>query len=132
MVTPKLPALRAYQHLLPRPLGKKSPNDDDAIRGRVVFNANCATCHVNGSLTDNNAGVLHSPSETGMDPTYAARTTTKQYRTTPLRGLWLHPPYFHDGSAKTLEDVVNHYNTVRRLGLTDKQKKDLVDYLQTL
>ena len=34
------------------------------------------------------------------------RTPNKMYRTTPLRGLWQHPPYFHDGSAATLADVV--------------------------
>jgi cytochrome c peroxidase len=67
-----------------------------------------------------------------MDSTYAARTTQKQYRTTPLRGLWQHAPYFHDGSAKTLEDVVEHYAKVRSLQLTDGQKRDLVEYLKSL
>jgi cytochrome c peroxidase len=54
------------------------------------------------------------------------------YRTTPLRGLWQHPPYFHDGSAGTLPDVVEHYNRVRSLGLSDQQKHDLAEYLRTL
>ena len=45
-----------------------------------------------------------------MDPGYAARTATKKYRTTPLRGLWQHAPYFHDGSAPDLLAVVNHYD----------------------
>jgi cytochrome c peroxidase len=67
-----------------------------------------------------------------MDGAYAERTTTKAYRTTPLRGLQHHPPYFHDGSALTLEDVVVHYNDVRQLGLTPAQRADLVEYLKTL
>jgi cytochrome c peroxidase len=67
-----------------------------------------------------------------MDSAYAARTSQKQYRTTPLRALWQHAPYFHDGSAKTLQDVVEHYNKVRNLGLTRGQKRDLVQYLMTL
>jgi len=33
-----------------------------------------------------------------------------------LRGLWQHGPYFHDGSATTLEDVGRIYNTKRSLG----------------
>ena len=70
--------------------------------------------------------------ETGMDPAYARRTTTKRYRTTPLRALWQHPPYFHDGSAATLNDVVEHYNTIRRLNLTEEQKLDLVEFLKSL
>jgi cytochrome c peroxidase len=97
-----------------------------------VFDANCARCHIGGNLTDNNNGVLHAPSETGMDPAYAERTTTKKYRTTPLRGLAKHPPYFHDGSAKTLEDVVNHYVKVLNLQLTEKQRHDLEEYLKSL
>ena len=34
------------------------------------------------------------------------------YRTTPLRALWQHPPYFHDGSAADLPAVVNHYDSL--------------------
>lgn len=43
-----------------------------------------------------------------------------------------HPPYFHDGSAPTLDAVVNHYNTLLGLGLTGKQRADLVEYLKSL
>jgi cytochrome c peroxidase len=67
-----------------------------------------------------------------MDGAYAARTVNKAYRTTPLRGLWQHPPYFHDGSAATLADVVTHYNQARHLQLTARQQADLVEYLKTL
>ncbi len=75
---------------------------------------------------------LHAPSETGMDGAYATRTKSGKYRTTPLRGLWQHPPYFHDGSAKTLDDVVDHYNKERTLKLTEAEQKDLVQYLLSL
>ena len=133
LVTPKLAALRAYQHSLPIPPTPGASYDrGSANRGQVVFQANCASCHVSATLTDNNSGVLHAPAETGMDPAYAARTITKQYRTTPLRALWQHAPYFHDGSARTLRDVVDHYDRVRNLRLTGRQKKDLVEYLKSL
>ncbi len=133
MVTPKLPPLRAYQHSLPAPPTPGASYDRGAARrGKAIFDANCASCHMSDTLTDNNNGVLHRPSETGMDSTYAARTTQKQYRTTPLRALWQHAPYFHDGSAATLLDVVEHYNRVRGLGLTEQQKRDLVEYLKSL
>ena len=46
--------------------------------------------------------------------------------------LWQHAPYFHDGSAATLADVVAHYNRVRSLGLTIEQQRDLVEYLKSL
>jgi mono/diheme cytochrome c family protein len=133
MVTPKLAALRAYQHSLPAPRPHRRNYDvDDARRGKIVFDANCASCHVSGNLSDNNSGVLHSPSETGMDSAYAARTTEKRYRTTPLRGLWQHPPYFHEGSAKSLEAVIAHYERARNFTLTDEQRKDLLEYLKSL
>jgi len=75
---------------------------------------------------------LHDPAEVGTDAAYALRTATGQYRTTPLRGLLQHPPYFHDGSAPTLLDVVNHYDQQFGLNLTGAQKADLVEYLKSL
>jgi mono/diheme cytochrome c family protein len=133
MVTSKLPALRAYQHSLPAPPPPAGSVDAAAaVRGRTVFDRTCASCHVGGSGTDNNGGTLHPPADTGVDGAYAARTANKAYRTTPLRGLWQHAPYFHDGSAATLADVVAHYNRVRKLGLTADQQRDLVEYLKSL
>ena len=41
-----------------------------------------------------------------MDNAYALRTANKKYRTTPLRALWQHAPYFHDGSAKASPSVI--------------------------
>jgi cytochrome c5 len=133
LVTDKLPSLRAYQHSIPAPtIPADSIDAPAAERGRAVFEASCASCHVGGRGTDNNSGVLHDAAETGMNGDYAMRTANKKYRTTPLRGLRYHPPYFHDGSAKTLDAVVAHYDRVRKLGLTAAQKRDLVAYLRTL
>jgi cytochrome c peroxidase len=133
LVTPKLPALRAYQLSLLAP--EPPPNSFDvasAKRGHAVFAKNCMACHVGVDGTDNNGGKLHAPEETGMDGAYAARTNNKAYRTTPLRGLWQHPPYFHDGSAATLADVVAHYDRVRKLDLDAQHKQDLEAFLKSL
>jgi cytochrome c peroxidase len=54
------------------------------------------------------------------------------YRTTPLRALWQHAPYFHDGSAATLSDVVDRYDSSKNLQLTPQQKADLIEYLKSL
>ena len=133
LVTSKLPALRAYQHSLPAPAPPAGSFDAaGAQRGRMVFDRTCASCHVGGTGTDNNDGKLHAPEETGMDAAYAMRTANKAYRTTPLRGLWQHAPYFHNGSAATLADVVTHYNGARKLGLTAEQQRDLIEYLKSL
>jgi cytochrome c5 len=132
LVGPKLAALRAYQHSLtapPPPAG--SFDGTAAARGKVVFDRACSSCHVGTTGTDNNTGKLHSPAETGMDAAYAARTANKAYRTTPLRGLWQHAPYFHDGSAATLVAVVDHYDRVRTLKLTGPERQDLLEYLKS-
>lgn len=133
LVEPKLAALKAYQHSLQTPEAAEGSFDAKAAeRGKAVFAKSCVQCHVEVSGTDNNTGVLHDASETGMDPRYAMRTATKKYRTTPLRGLWQHAPYFHDGSAATLAEVVDHYDQVRKLQLTEVQRKDLVEFLKSL
>ena len=78
------------------------------------------------------APLLHDPASVGQDPAYALRTATGQYRTTPLRGLQQHAPYFHDGSAPTLAAVVDHYVKLFGLNLTPGQKADLIAYLKSL
>ena len=143
LVTPKLPALLQYQLSLqtpPPPAG--SFNRPAARRGADLFSgaAKCSSCHHPPTFTDVLSGpdpsvpFLHPPSEIPTDAAYAARSATKEWRTTPLRALWQHPPYFHDGSAATLLDVVNRYNDDPRfaLGLSEKEKADLVEFLKTL
>ena len=75
--------------------------------------------------------VVSEPEPNGS-PSYASRSATKQYRTAPLRGVWQHPPYFHNGSAPTLEAVVQTYNTRKSLGLSAADMCDLVEYLKSL
>jgi hypothetical protein len=133
LVKSKLPALRQYQFSLAAPAPPAGSFDPQAAaRGEQLFKgaALCSKCHAGPRYTDH--GRLHDPSETGMDAVHAQRSTTKKYRTTPLRALWQHAPYFHDGSAATLADVVDHYDRILGLGLSGAQKLDLVAFLQSL
>jgi hypothetical protein len=141
LVTPKLLPLLLYQLRLQTPEPpENSFNPQAAARGKRVFyrEAGCGTCHSGPTYTDvRRSGhrlrpFLHEPAEVGMDPTYANRSATGKYRTTPLRALWQHAPYFHDGSAPDLPAVVEHYDDHFRLNLTDAQKSDLVEFLKTL
>ena len=141
LVTPKLGALLDYQLSLRVPDPPDGSFDKEAAkRGKRLFRneAGCATCHQSPNFTDVLSGpsrtvpFLHDPAEVGTDPAYAARTATGKYRTTPLRGLWQHAPYFHDGSAPDLIAVVNHYNQLFALNLTAAQKADLVEFLKSL
>jgi len=132
LVKSKLPALKAYQHSLNKPAPPAGSFDAAAAkRGREVFTgaARCGSCHSGAALSDDKT---HAPAETGMEPTYAARSASKKYRTTPLRGLWQHPPYFHDGKAADLGAVVDHYTGALKLNLSAEQRKDLVEYLKSI
>jgi len=141
LVTPKLPALLAYQLSLPAPAPPAgSFNASAARRGERLFHgkAQCATCHIPPTYTDVLSGpdsstpFLHEAAEVGAEPVYATRTATGKYRTSPLRGIWQHPPYFHDGSAATLLAVVDHYDQHFKLNLSASQKADLVEFLKSL
>jgi len=56
------------------------------------------------------------------------------YRTAPLRGLMTHANggFYHDGRFADLAAVVEHYNQFFKLGLTDTEKHDLIEYLKSL
>ena len=140
IIGPLLPALQEYQLSLNAPAAPTGSFDAAAAaRGKLVFTGagQCSTCHTGLLLTDANIH-LHDPSEVVSEPepngapSYASRSATKMYRTAPLAGLWQHPPYFHNGTALTLEAVVETYNAKKGLNLTDQQKADLVEYLKSL
>jgi len=137
-VSGKLAALQAYQLSLPAPVAPAGSFDAAAAaRGEALFSGigNCASCHSGAQFTDANSR-LHSPADAVAEaagvPSYASRSATQQYRTAPLRGLWQHAPYFHNGSAATLKDVVGSYNARQRLGLNGDQVRDLAEYLKSL
>lgn len=110
--------------------------------------ARCVRCHTGFNFTDegyHNLGV-------GMDkpkPDLGRYEITKReedkgaFKTPTLRDIALTAPYFHDGSAKTLEEVVEFYNKggirnphlskeIVPLNLTAQEKADLVEFLQSL
>jgi mono/diheme cytochrome c family protein len=137
LVSAKLPALQAYQlSLAPPPPPAGSFDAAAAARGRALFNgaAQCSTCHSGPTFTDANLR-LHPPADSVAEPerpSYASRSATKMYRVSPLRGVWQHPPYFHDGSAPTPEAVVQRYNERRNLGLSPQDARDLAQFLRSL
>lgn len=137
LVTGKLAALQAYQLSLKAPAAPAGSYDAAAaVRGKLVFDGagKCASCHTGTLLTDANS-LLHPPSDSMAEPespSYASRSASKQYRTSPLKGAWQHAPYFHNGSAATLNDVVLTYNSKLALGLNSQQITDLTEYLKSL
>jgi cytochrome c peroxidase len=120
----------------------------------------CTTCHDSPNVGDHsvvaplNVGVSDESRRTPDLPlfTIQCNTTGQIIKTTDpgramvsgkcsdlgkfkgpvLRGLASRAPYFHNGSAATLLDAVNFYDTRFNLGLTDQDKADLVAFLQSL
>ncbi|MBI4188726.1 MAG: hypothetical protein HY529_05935 [Chloroflexi bacterium] len=136
MVTSKLAALHFYQLAIPAPKPAQGSFDEAAAtRGKAVFegNAKCATCHVPPLYTEPGWS-MHSAKEMGIDDFQASRSPDGMYRTTPLGGLWTHMKrgFYHDGRFATLGDVINHYDSNFKLGLTAAEKADLVEFLKSL
>lgn len=126
------------------------PISDSAKRGRELFfgKARCTACHVGANFTDekyHNLGV-------GMDkkePDFGRFMQTKDekdrgaFKTPTVRNVAHSGPYMHDGSQKTLEEVVEWYAKgghpnkylsadIRKLDLTKQDKADLVAYMKAL
>jgi mono/diheme cytochrome c family protein len=135
-ISPKLPALHFYQLALPAPTPPPGSFDAPAAaRGQAVFDGQgkCATCHVRPTFTEPGWN-LHTPQEIGIDDFQASRSPDDRYRTTPLAGRLFNRTrgFYHDGRFASLLEVVNHYDGVLKLGLTELQKRDLVEYLKSI
>ena len=117
-------------------------------RGFDLFmgKAECFHCHTGRDFTDglahNNAAFLFNE-DVGLAKATAQDADVGKFITPSLRNVALTAPYMHDGSFKTLKEVVEHYNQggepnpnadplIRPLGLTDAEVDDLVAFLNGL
>lgn len=132
---------------------------NDAL-GVPVIMGTCGTCHNSPNVGDHSVslpldiGVTDAPRRTSDQPLFTLinKTTGDVIQTTDpgramvtgkwsdvarfkgpiLRGLAARAPYFHNGSAATLEDVVDFYNQRFNLNLSGDQRKDLAAFLASL
>src|SRR5207249_4454826 len=121
LITSKLAALQFYQLAIPAPTPPAGSFDAQAAqRGQAVFEgqAKCATCHVPPLFTEPGWS-MHKAKEIGIDEFQSDRSPDKQYRTTPLKGLFTRQKggFYHDGRFQTLAQVVDHYNDHLKLSL---------------
>jgi mono/diheme cytochrome c family protein len=136
LTTSKLPALQFYQLSLAAPKPPRGSFDAQAARaGKDVFNgaARCATCHVPPIFTEPGWN-MHTAAEIGIDDFQSTRSPDERYRTTPLGGLFTRQKggFYHDGRFPDLRAVVDHYNGVFSLNLSERQKRELIEYLKLL
>ena len=145
-ITSKLPALQFYQLAIPAPEPVPGKDFDAAAaqRGDALFKgkAQCQICHFEPIWTEAGWG-LHEASEVGIDDFQASRGPDGVLKTANLtslfvreNGLFMDPAnagrFYHDGRFQTLADVVMHYNEFFKLGLTDQEMNDLVEYLKSI
>lgn len=124
--------------------GDKSALSEAAQRGMKLFfgKANCSACHSGPNFTDNsfhNIGVAGD--DVGREAISKMAGDKGAFKTPTLREIARTAPYMHDGSQKTLEEVVAHYNKggnshpqldeeVYALKLTNEQIADIVTFLK--
>ncbi len=136
-----LDALAAYtnSHTVLLSPHAKSGLSDAAKRGREIFlskEAACATCHSGPFFTDSNPATkptLHDVNTGRSDP---SEKMPLKYDTPTLLGVYRSAPYLHDGSAKTLRDLLTTSNASDKHGKTSQlaasQIDDLIEFLKAL
>ena len=135
LITEALRPLDFYEHWLPVPRPPaNSFNHAAAARGKIVFDGvgRCSSCHM-GSLGTAAGYNAVKPSQICIDSFQADRGPDGTYTIAPLQALFTRSKrgFYHDGRYKTLLDVVNHYDSCLKLGLSGQQKGDLVQYLKS-
>ena len=128
---------------------------NDALRGLHIFRtkARCMNCHNGPLFTDNsfhNTGIIQFRTETEDQGRFHA--TRKEadkgfFKTASLRDVTYTRPWMHNGLFDSLEEIVDMYNNgmraagaaeipldpaLRKLSLTDREKKDLIAFLQAI
>ena len=126
-----------------------NPMTESARRGQELFfgkAVNCSACHVGANLADekyHNLGIGMGAKKPDLGR-FAVTGESKDkgaFKTPTIRNIASTAPYMHDGSLKTLEEVVEHYNKggtknellsdkMRPLKLTEQNKKDLVNFMK--
>jgi cytochrome c peroxidase len=120
----------------------------EALHGFWIYESKgfCWKCHGGTNFTDeafHNTGVSWGKSDLGRFDVTKAEADRGKFKTPTLRGVGPRPPYMHDGSLKTLDDVVEFYDrgglanphldaAMKPLGLTAEERKALVAFLKTL
>lgn len=140
--------------------GVSGINDEPAFGSPSFVNGTCTTCHNTPNAGSHsvaaplNIGIADASRRTSDMPLYTLRNKTTgatvqtmdpgralitgkwkdigRFKGPVLRGLAARAPYFHDGSAKDLEAVVDFYDSRFGIGFTQQEKDDLIAFLRAL
>ena len=133
--------------------GDASAMSKQQVNGFKLFvdpeKGNCSVCHSAPNFTDNgfhNIGLKAWGKENPDMGRYAIKPLGLMkgaFKTPTIRDITLTAPYFHDGSALTLAEVVDHYETggsvktnlspnMKSLSLSKSEKADIVEFMKAL
>ena len=127
--------------------GDQKALSEQAQRGQKLFfgKAHCSACHAGPNFTDNSfhnvgVGMDQKDFDKGRADISKLSGDTGAFKTPTLREIAKSGPYFHDGSAKTLEDVIDHYakggipnewldEEIFNIKIAPGEKADLIKFL---
>lgn len=127
----------------------KSGFNESELNGMNLFfsdKTNCSKCHSGFNFTNyafENNGLYKAYKDIGRKRLTEKDEDLELFKVPTLRNIVVTAPYMHDGSIKTLNEVVNHYSfggelnkqkseLIKPLNLTDLEKNDLINFLKTL
>ena len=127
--------------------GDQSAISDAAKNGFQLFDgkARCSVCHAGHNFTDgsfHNIG-LDNGKDIGRYEFVKVKVLQGAFKTPTLRNVTRTAPYMHNGMLKTMEDVIDHYieggkdksnlsPDMKAIKLTQREKSDLIEFLDTL
>jgi cytochrome c peroxidase len=129
-------------------------HENDALsstekRGMGIFfgeKANCSGCHGGFNFTNNtfqNNGLYLEYADKGRGSITFREEDNGKFRIPTLRNIELTAPYMHDGSLKSIEEVIEHYlqggkghanqsELIEPFSLTEAEQQDLIQFLKSL
>ena len=129
---------------------KSGAMSEAAVRGWELFRgkAGCGACHAPPLFTDNrfhNVGIGYDKPEPDLGRFKVTKKDEDKgrFKTPSLRSVTTHPPYFHDGSAQTIEAAVDYMlsggrkndnldSGMKKVALTKEQRADLLEFIKAL
>ncbi len=130
--------------------GRRNALTENEKRGEELFFSDktyCSSCHGGFNFTNyafENNGLFTKYADSGRMRLTRIEEDRALFKVPSLRNVEVTGPYMHDGSIKTLEQVVTHYNSggeyhknknsslIKPLGLSNQEQKDLVAFLKSL
>jgi cytochrome c peroxidase len=140
--------LKSYNSKYDKVMRKEENFTQQEQRGYDLFKTNCATCHKEPLFADdrfekNGLALDETLNDLGRIKITGKTEDKMRFKIPTLRNIQFTFPYMHDGRLKTLTEVIKHYNSLgndkslpkelaKPMNLSDKDRVDLVAFLQTL